>query len=91
MNTEISINSKQFLSYVLQIGFLIILACHIPFVFFAAKESSLIIIDEIARESISKTLIFRLRNQADASKEGTTDINVMEFDDTRASQNPLTQ
>jgi hypothetical protein len=36
--------------------FAIILACHIPYLFFSGKEALLIIFDEIMRKSISKQL-----------------------------------
>lgn len=42
--------------FVMQGLFMIILGCHIPYLFFSGKESLLIIIDEVMRQSISLTL-----------------------------------
>ena len=52
-------------SYVMQFLFLIILACHIPYLYYSGKESLLIIIDETMRKSISYTLSKKLQNNID--------------------------
>lgn len=48
-------------AYICQISFMLVLMCHIPFVFFSGKEAVLIIIDELQRRSISNALWHKLQ------------------------------
>ena len=60
VNMEIILDPKRKEAFVLQLLFMVVLACHIPFIFFSGKEALCIIIDEIDRKSISSTLDERI-------------------------------
>ena len=57
-------------AYVTQIAFMLLLLCHIPFVFFAGKEGLLIIIDELDRKSISNALWHKINASAPHFAQG---------------------
>ena len=47
-------------SYIIRVSFLLLLACHIPYIFFPTKESFLIIIDEAQNLSMTKALQYKI-------------------------------
>lgn len=47
-------------STIIQISFMIVLLCHIPFIFYSGKEGLCIIVDESQRKSISNVLWHKL-------------------------------
>ena len=56
IDLETTLSSK-----VIRFAFLIVLACHIPYVFFSGKESLLIIVDEYRNKSMSYKLETQLQ------------------------------
>lgn len=56
VNTETSITS-----YIIRVAFMIVLACHIPYIFYFTKESLLIMIDEVRRGSMTHALELTLQ------------------------------
>lgn len=61
INEEFQVDPNRWESFIIRALFMIVLACHIPFIFFSGKEGMLIIIDELDRKSISKTLDDRVK------------------------------
>ena len=50
-------------SYIIRVAFLIVLGCHIPYMFFPTKESFLIIFDEAQNNSMQKALEYKIQQQ----------------------------
>ena len=44
----------NFESYIIRVSFLLVIACHVPYVFFSGKESLCILVDEIIRGKMTK-------------------------------------
>ena len=65
-------------TYLLRSFFVIVVVCHIPFIFFVGKECFLTILDEFMRKSISKSLNASLLSRS--NNEHTEDFkDVMSF------------
>ena len=70
-----SLGSDNWAGFILSIVFFIVLLCHVPFVFFATKESFLIMVDELDSRSMSTALtelVRRLEQEAALSSPGST-------------------
>merc|ERR1712195_451831 len=61
-------------SYIVQISFMIVIACHIPFIFFSGKEGLRIIIDELDRKSISSALWHKLQSNTQFAEESRNTV-----------------
>ena len=58
-NIQISIlkniaQGRTSMANAIQVVFMVLLGCHIPYIFYAAKECFLVMIDELMRKSISQ-------------------------------------
>lgn len=47
---------KNVYSYMVRLAFMVVLACHIPYVFYPTKDALLIIFDELKNNSMSKII-----------------------------------
>ena len=69
-------DGKPWESTVIQISFMIVLMCHIPFMFFAGKEAACIIADELHRKSISRVLSLKMQiNEVEDEQDTRVSIN----------------
>ena len=63
-------------SYIIRVAFLLVLAFHIPYIFFPTKESFLIIFDEAKNKSMAKAIQKKLEAQGgDKSKQPESAAN----------------
>lgn len=81
-------------AYICQISFMIVLMCHIPFIFFSGKEAILITVDELQRKSISNALWHKLQGNThfsmDPSKQLAPNPDLpIPGDDSRQTYNSL--
>ena len=61
INNEYVLDDQRWEAFLLRVLFMIVLACHVPFIFFSAKEAMLIMTDEYSRRSISTELDHRVK------------------------------
>jgi len=73
-----NVGSSNWAGVTISISFLIVLICHVPFVYFACKEAALIIVDELDRKAISQALnelLQRVRDENSAQSPGSAKVS----------------
>ena len=58
-------------SYLMQALFLVVLACHVPYLYFSGKEAMLIIVDEVLRRSTSFAIGRKVVRGDDVGRESS--------------------
>lgn len=64
---------------ILRLTFVIIMLCHIPYIFFSGKESFLVIVDELNRRQISINLDYSIHGIENTTGEVESFLEIMSF------------
>jgi hypothetical protein len=70
--TNVDEEKGSIISYIIRVSFLIVLACHIPYIFYTGKESLLIFIVETVDKQMSRALEMQEENTI---RDGNNQIN----------------
>jgi hypothetical protein len=66
---NINAEGKDVLSIIVRVSFLLVIACHIPFIFFSGKECFLNMYFELTKRAISKALEMKMNKYKTGSED----------------------